>query len=108
MHTLGNRILLSRLPKGIPTHWVQDVVAAHTHITREHIGRDIVTAMTHVQPISRRVREEIQAVILGLFAGLEGAVKTSLLPELLPFRLDDLRLVRRPMRILRMRRLIYD
>src|SRR5205085_10706390 len=94
MLTGFNRILLRRQSEGIPAHWMQDVEAAQTFISRNDVRGGVAFRMTNVQPRPARVRKHIEHVEFWLrrietFLARVGPVKKlALVPDGLPFRLD--------------------
>ena len=61
-----NRVLFRGQAEGVPAHGMQHVPAPHPFITGDDIGRDIAFGMTHVEPGSRRIREHVENIKLGL------------------------------------------
>jgi len=89
---MRHRVLFGRFAEGVPAHWVQHVVTAHALVARQHVGRYVIAAVTHVQPVAEG-REEIQAIVLGAAIGwVAGAVQPGGFPGLLPARLYFVRL----------------
>ena len=88
-----NRVLFRRQAERVPSHGVQHVPAPHPLVAGDDIGRDIALGMTHVEPGSRRVREHIEDVKLGL-GGVDVRTKGLVLaPVSLPFLFDGLVIV---------------
>jgi hypothetical protein len=56
-----NRELLGGEAKGIPAHRVKDVKALHPLHPGDDIGRGIAFRVADVKPLSRRIREHVQA-----------------------------------------------
>ena len=86
--------VLSGQTEGVPAHGVQHVKAAHAHLAGDYVRGDIVMAVTDGETVTRRIREEVEA-IEGLAAVLAvfSLVKLGLAPPLLPFLLELLGLV---------------
>ena len=55
--------VLSRQPKGIPTHGHQDVVAFHAQVTAEHVVDGVISHMPHVQ-LATGIRQHGAGVVL--------------------------------------------
>ena len=89
-----DRILLGRQPEGVPAHRVQDAEAAHPLVAGDDVGRDVALGVADVEPRTRRVREHVEHVVLGL-RRIELTAKGRVLPPMgLPAGLDRLRVVR--------------
>ena len=86
-----DRILLGRQAKGIPTHRVQHIAAAHPFIPRENVRGRVALRMPHVQSRAARIREHIEHVILRLRRVKAGVARIRRMeslrpiPVLLPF-----------------------
>ena len=50
MHAVANRLVLGGQSERVPAHGMQHIVAAHSVIAADDIGRHIVAAVTHRQP----------------------------------------------------------
>ena len=83
-----NGILLGRQTKSVVTHWVQDIKAAQTLVTRVDIRCDITQRVTNMQTCSRRIGEHIQNIEFGAAVIDLHMVGLALLPLLLPFGFD--------------------
>ena len=86
-------VVLRRQAEGVPAHRVQHVEALHALEARDDVGRDVVAAVADAEAVAGRVREEVEAVELGLVALVGRAVGVALLPEALPLLLDGVRVV---------------
>ena len=96
VHAPFDRRVFRRQTKGIPSHRVEHLFAAHPGNPGDHIGDHVVADVAHVQ-VPRRIGKHRKGVIgvvtcLG-GAGLRGAVALRLLPVLLPALFDRLGLV---------------
>lgn len=80
-HLVLDRGVLGRQAKGIPAHWLHDVLAQHALVAANHITNGVITHMAHVQAATR-VREHGQAVELLAALVLDGAKRVVLLPIL--------------------------
>ena len=86
-------VVLGRQAEGVPTHGVQDVIAALTLFARDDVQRGVAARMADVQARGGRVRELDQRVEfrLGMVdLGMEGIL---VLPDLLPFGLNCFKVV---------------
>ena len=87
-------VLLRRQAEGVVPHRMEHVVALHPLHPAHDIRRRVALGMTGVQAHAAGVGEHVQRVELGLgkipYVRMEGLV---LLPVLLPFFLDHLRVV---------------
>ncbi len=86
-------VVLRRQAESVPSHGVQDVEPAHTHEARHRVGGHVVAAVTDRETVTRRVREEVEAVVLRGVGGVRSAVDAALLPDTLPPRFDGVRVV---------------
>ena len=83
-----------KMAEGVEAHGVQDVVAAHAGLTGHGIADGIVARVAHVQ-VARRIRENLEHVLLGLtVVGVDGK-EVGVLPGLHPLGLNGLRVVDR-------------
>ena len=63
-------------PKRIPTHWLQDIEALHSFVTRNYVPDGVVPDVTHVQTATG-IRKHAQAVVFGergIFGGSKGVI----------------------------------
>ena len=84
--------VLCRQSKGVPTHGLEDVLAAHALIAGDDIANGVVAHMAHVQ-LPRGIGKHGQAIELlavGVFHRLEGL---GLFPVGLGRRLDGARII---------------
>ena len=88
-----NGVLFGREAESVPTHRVQHVETAAALVAADDIGSGVTFGVAHMEARAARVREHVQAVILGL--GLIGARLESLMffPVGLPLGFDLLRIV---------------
>ncbi len=93
VHAHLEGVVLGREPERVPAHRVQHVVPAHAVITRHDVGGHVIAAVPHGEPVPGGIREEVEAVELGLCRRVGRAVGVALLPEALPPGLDLLRVV---------------
>ncbi len=101
-------VLFGGQAEGVPAHRVQDVVALGAMIAGDDVGRGVTLGMTDVQTGPGRVGEHVERVELGrelavgvprgegvlggdFLAGVPGAKGLLLVPEALPFGLDDMK-----------------
>jgi hypothetical protein len=89
-----DRVLLGRQAERVPTHRVQDVVAAHAPVPRDDVGRRVALGVADVEAGPRRVREHVEDVELLLrrvearLAGVRRLEDLLFVPERLPLRLE--------------------
>ena len=93
MRTGLNGVLFSGEAESVPTHGVEHVETAAALVAADDIGSGVTFGVAHMEACATRVREHVQAVILGL--GLIGARLESLMffPVGLPLGFDLLRIV---------------
>ncbi len=92
LDTVFDGCVLSWHAEGVKTHRMQDVEAFHGLVTGHDVADGVVTHVAHVQ-IARGIREHLQRVILRPLRVRLRLVDGLLLPLLLPFLLDCLRVV---------------
>src|SRR5882724_3849192 len=81
-----------RQAKSIPTHRVQDVKSAHAFYPRHHVADSVVAHVAHVQGAAG-IRQHFQAVIFWFCRVDVGFKDARVIPSLLPFGFDLLRVV---------------
>src|ERR1051325_8596339 len=80
-------VLLRGQAERVPTHWVQDIEAAHTFVTRNDVSCSVAFRMSNVQPGAARVRKHIEHVKFWLrrvecfLAGVGRVKKLALVPN---------------------------
>ena len=87
-------VLLRGKPERVPAHRMEYVEAAHALVTSGDVRRDVPDGMTHVETASRRIREHVEHVVLGVAFATLGAKRRVLVPVLLPDALDGAVVVR--------------
>ena len=86
--------VLGRQAEGVKADGVQHVKAAHAGLTGHGIADGIVARVAHVQ-VTRRIREHLEHILLGLaVVGVDGK-EVRVLPGLHPLGLNGLRVVGR-------------
>src|SRR5262249_22752731 len=88
-----NGILFCGKAKGIPTHGMQDVEAAHTAIASQDIRSRIPLGMAYMQAGPARIGKHVQDVVLLLLGAIRRAKGLVFLPVALPTRLNRLGVV---------------
>ena len=96
VHAHLDGIVLSRKPEGIPSHGMDDIIALQQLVSAPDIGNHIPSPMSHMKPVSGRIWEHIQAVILLSFIAvlIYFGIHRVLLPVFPPFFLDRLMIIR--------------
>src|SRR5690606_33691868 len=84
--------VLRRQAEGVPTHGMEHVPAVHPFEAGHHVSDGVVADVAHVAA-PRRVREHLQAVVLGAAAAGVKTVNPLLFPALLPLHLQRLVIV---------------
>ncbi len=77
-------ILLGRKPVGIITHRMKHIEAAQPLIACIDVGSYVSQRMAYMQPGSRRIREHVKHIELGLIVVNFGFIRIVFLPVLLP------------------------
>ena len=80
--------VLGGLTEGVPSHRLEDVIAAHALPSAVDIYRDIVPAMPHADARTGRIGKEDQTIELGLVALVLDMEQTCLVPNRLPLGFD--------------------
>src|SRR4051812_47839068 len=62
--SLQRRILRWKT-EGVPTHRMQDVIAAHPHVTRQRVANRVVPHVSHME-LAARIWQHLENVVLGL------------------------------------------
>ena len=93
MRTGLNGVLFSGEAESVPTHRVEHIETTAALVAANDIGGSVTFGVTHMEACATRVREHVQAVILGL--GFIGARLESFvgIPVGLPLGFDLLRIV---------------
>ena len=78
-----DRVVLCRQAEGVPAHRMDEVVALHHLVPAPYIGDHIASPVPHVQAVSGRVREHVQAVIFRFLSVVN--IYRVLFPVLSPF-----------------------
>ena len=89
-------VLLGGQAESVVAHRVQDVVALHTAVARQRVGRDVAERVPHVQALTRGVGEHVEDEVGGAGRQRSGqgtgrvvrVERAQLLPTVLPLRLD--------------------
>ena len=84
--------VLRRHAEGVPAHRMQDVVAARALIAGEHVAHRVVPHVAHVDAPGR-VGEHLQHVVFRARVVGRRLEHATLVPDGLPARLDDTRIV---------------
>ena len=92
MHLVLHGGVLGRHAEGVPAHRMHDVEAARAHEAGEHVAHRVVAHMAHVDA-PRRIGEHLQHVIFGARILRRRLEQPPLVPQGLPARLDDPRIV---------------
>src|SRR5581483_10699555 len=66
---------------------MQNVVAAHPHITRQRVTDGVITHVSHMQ-LAAGIRQHFEHVILRLIGRVRYVERWVARPTLMPFRLD--------------------
>ena len=85
MDMVLNGVIFRWQAEGIPTHWIQDVIALQPLFARHDVERRIGARMADVQPLPRRVRKFHEAVEFRAVILILGMKNARLLPPVLPF-----------------------
>ena len=94
MDVVLDGIILCGKAESIPSHGIEHIVALHPALAGHDIQSRVGSGMSHMQPLSRRIRELYQCIILGFRIVFGSSKRFFIIPDSLPFFLHLVVVVR--------------
>ena len=82
-------------PEGVPAHGVHDAGALHAMVAADDVGGRVAFGVPDVQAVAAGVGEHVQHVQLAILGELRARERAVRFPKLLPFWLDNGRIIAR-------------